>query len=68
MIRQRELTFDERATWGECPVCNARDGVPCNGFVGIALGRNVNGDPAPGGVHLGRLTRAPRAIQIVPVP
>lgn len=66
-MRVRELSFDERAKWGKCPVCDASDGEPCNGLVGIALGRNINGATPPGGAHLGRLQRAPFKVQEVPV-
>jgi hypothetical protein len=59
----RDLTYEERATWGTCPVCGAADGVPCDGYVGIPLGRTATGEPPKDGVHLGRLQNAPRAIE-----
>jgi len=65
---ERETTYAERATWGECPVCNAKHGVPCDGNIGIALGRNVNGEPAPEGAHLGRLQRAPLRVRVEAAP
>lgn len=63
----RELSYDERATWGECPVCKAKHGEWCNGLVGVSLGRNVNGDIPEHGVHLGRLQEAPLKVAEVPV-
>lgn len=36
--RIRELSFEERARWGECPVCHARDGEACNDAAGDELG------------------------------
>lgn len=62
-MRVRDLSFDERARWGKCPVCDQEDGEPCLSFVGIALGRNINGETPPGGAHLGRLQRAPFKVQ-----
>lgn len=49
----REATYEERATWGECPVCHAPDGQWCS----------------PEGtqrVHLGRLMNAPLYVRLVP--
>ena len=51
-----ELTYDERATFGECYVCEAKHGEWCNGMVGIIL----HAEPAGHGVHLGRLQAAPK--------
>ncbi len=65
--RTHELTFEERAIWGECPVCHAADGEPCNGDIGIPLGRTINGDLPKGGAHLARLQRAPTIIGIQPI-
>lgn len=55
-----EMTYDERATFGECPVCHAKPGKWCDGYVGIQLGHTVGGGPPEHGVHLGRLNAAPR--------
>lgn len=63
----RELTYEERATWGTCPVCSAPHGEFCNSNVGFSLGRNVNGEIPPNGVHLGRLQNAPLKAQLVGV-
>lgn len=51
MIPDRETTWEERATWGTCPVCKAEHGTPCNPSVGIQLGRTINGDPPADGVQ-----------------
>lgn len=61
----RETTYEERATWGTCPVCAAEHGMRCDSNVGIALGRNVNGDAPTEGAHLGRLQRAPMRVRLV---
>ena len=60
-----ELTYQERATWGECPVCHAKPGEWCDGTQGIALGLNTHGDPPEHGAHLGRLQRAPKRVRMV---
>jgi hypothetical protein len=54
-----ELTFEERATFGDCPVCFAKHGQPCHPEYGIHLGTNVHGEHTTG-VHLGRLNNAPK--------
>ena len=64
----RELTLEERMVLGHCPICHAEHGDPCHPGVGIPLGRLVSGLPPTEGVHLGRIQRAPRAVQLVPVP
>jgi hypothetical protein len=63
----RDLTYEERATWGPCPICHAPHGQPCNPEVGLALGRNAHGEIPAGGAHLGRLQRAPDRVRLVPV-
>lgn len=55
MEQARELTYEERATFGECPVCHAPHGERCDGNQGFSFG-----GPKTGGVHLGRLNNAPR--------
>jgi hypothetical protein len=60
-----ELSYDERAVWGECPVCHARPGESCHPEVGILLGVNVDGKPPENGAHLGRLQKAPFKVRIV---
>lgn len=61
----RDLTYDERATWGECPVCHAKPGEWCSGAYGIGLGRTVYGALPNQGVHLGRLQHAPKRVRMV---
>ena len=48
---RQELTYDERATWGQCPACHAQHGEWCHDAQQSATRK---------GVHLGRLTAAPR--------
>lgn len=62
--RTRELTNEERFTWGECPVCGAEDGEKCNPNEGIGPAHHPSGQP---GAHLGRIQRAPKRIKEVPV-
>lgn len=61
-MRERELSFEERATWGECPACHAKDGEKCNPGVGIPVGENSG----PLIAHLGRLAAAPRRVRLEP--
>jgi len=64
----RETTFEERATWGECPVCKAPHGDWCRAEIGVQLGRRVDGRhmETGEGVHLARLQRAPMRVRLVP--
>lgn len=61
---EREATYAERATWGDCPACKAKHGEWCNQNVGIPLGTNINGEPPKEGAHLGRLQRAPLRVRV----
>jgi hypothetical protein len=45
MPTERVLTFEERATWGEGPVCHAPDGEHCYPEVGLQLGVKADGFP-----------------------
>ena len=58
MKTERELTYEERSIWGECPVCKASHGDKCYP-TGIHLGCNITK-----GVHLGRLQKAPTKMKI----
>ena len=60
----REATFEERATWGTCPVCKAAPGEWCDSAVGIPLGISPSGTLREG-AHLGRLANAPTRIKLV---
>lgn len=64
----RELSFDERMRWGECPVCKAAHGEACHADVGIQLGVRLDGRRMQDGdgVHLARLKRAPDRVREVP--
>ena len=66
-MRTRKLTTNERFVWGDCPVCDATDGEPCNGHVGFSLGKTVNGTNPARGAHLGRLQNAPFEVREIPV-
>ncbi len=54
-----KLTYEERAKWGKCPVCEAEPGKYCDGEIGWSLGKNIHGETPEGGAHLGRLNAAP---------
>ena len=51
-----ELTYDERATYGTCPVCKKGPSQWCDGSMGLSFG----GQMPEHGVHLGRLQAAPK--------
>lgn len=55
-MRVRDLTPEERARWGVCPVCKAPDGEPCKLYAGRP-------DPQLPGAHWGRLERAPLIVK-----
>ena len=61
---ERDLTFDERATWGECPVCHASHGEYCHAEFGTHLGSQLKTGE---GAHLGRLQSAPSKIKIIEI-
>lgn len=58
----RELTFDERAVWGTCPVCKAGPGTRCDWSVGILAALYMHQNPR--GAHLGRLQAAPLRVRV----
>lgn len=62
-----ELTYDERATWGKCPVCDAPEGEWCHAEVGFQVGIRVDGTrmQTGQGAHLARLQRAPQEVSDV---
>lgn len=60
----RELTFEERAKYGQCPACGAKHGEAC-AKTGFPLGFGAQSFP-DGGAHLGRLQRAPHRVREVP--
>ena len=62
----KELTFEDRSTWGDCSVCKAVHGEACDSNVGISLGLNAYGKRPIDGAHLARLQAAPYKIKIVP--
>lgn len=62
---ERELTFDERATWGDCPACGVQHGESCHHEVGFALGVSPGGGRPTEGAHFGRLQRAPFRVKTV---
>lgn len=63
----RELSFEERATWGDCPVCGAKRGEWCHAEVGFQFGHRIDGNPMKtgGGAHLGRMKNAPSKVRLV---
>lgn len=67
-VGMHDLTYDQRAVWGTCPVCRAQHGERCRADVGIALGVSSAGGPPVDGVHLGRLQAAPARVRIEALP
>lgn len=67
-MRERDLTYEEQATWGECPVCHAKDGEWCYAEVGFQVGVKVGGGrmQTGEGVHLARMRNAPERVKLVP--
>lgn len=63
----RDATWEERSTWGECPVCHAPHGEKCSADVGICLGSTVSGARPSDGVHLARIKKAPMRVALVGV-
>ena len=63
----RPTTYDERATWGTCPVCQAAPGEWCHAEVGLQLGTPAGGGKMQtgSGAHLARLQPAPDHIKLV---
>lgn len=70
MARERGLTIGERMQWGDCPVCEAKDGESCHADVGLQLGVRADGRRMRDGegVHMGRLQRAPMRVREVGIP
>ena len=68
MPEARETTYEERATWGICPVCGAGDGEWCHAEIGAQLGVLLDGRrmQTGEGAHLARLQKAPMRVQLVP--
>ena len=65
--RIHKLSFEERAVWGDCPVCAAKDGEKCNPNAGLLATLIVAGETIYPGAHPARLDRAPKTVRIVPV-
>lgn len=59
----KTLTYNERATWGTCPVCKAQHGEPCDG----AAGMFPTTQKVEGAVHYGRLSNAPLHVELRPI-
>jgi hypothetical protein len=59
---KRQLTYDERAVWGTCPICGAEMGQPCDGSIGYYVGCLPN--KSQGGAHMGRLQAAPFEVEV----
>jgi hypothetical protein len=63
----REATFEERATWGTCPICQAQPGEWCHADSGLQLGSPAGGGRMQDGdgAHLARLQNAPARIKLI---
>ena len=64
----RETSYEERATWGVCPVCSAGHGEWCHAEIGAQLGVRVDGRrmQTGEGAHVARLQKAPMRVRLVP--
>lgn len=62
----RELTAEERMTWGTCKICGAVPGEFCFADIGIHLGSRADGSrPQDGdGTHYARLQAAPFHVRL----
>lgn len=58
-MTSRRLSWEERRTWGECPVCRAPHGEPCSSDL-------VEGAKSPAGAHIARLAVAPEFLADAP--
>lgn len=63
--RIRELSFEERARWGECPVCHVKDGQACNWTIEGELSLYYPYTTGPN-AHYARVHNAPREVKEVP--
>lgn len=61
---ERDALPSERALYGTCPMCGARDRIPCHGRTSLEMVSSVNATDA----HMSRLSAAPRRVRLVPVP
>ena len=62
MIYIKQLTTDERATWGMCPVCNVRHGEACT--LSMDDFEEYPIDDLGLGAHVARLINAPQTAAI----
>ena len=64
----RETSYEERATWGTCPICEAEQGEWCRAEAGVHIGVRVDGRrmQTGEGAHLARLRNAPMRVRLVP--
>jgi hypothetical protein len=58
----KRLTYEERATWGTCPVCGATAGITCTSEPNAAVCIEFESL----GTHAARMINAP-LIQVVPI-
>lgn len=57
--QKRKISFRERATWGRCPVCNAKGGIWCDPTCEEAeIDRQ-------GGGHKARIHNAPNIVKVI---
>ncbi len=60
----KTLTIDERAIWGDCPVCGAKHGEPCDPTQGVSLGVSAEFAETGPCAHAARLLNAPQRAAI----
>jgi hypothetical protein len=60
----KQLTYEERATWGTCPVCEAQHGKQCEAAPADIDYFQFDGAFSGFGAHAARLYNAPHAAAI----
>jgi hypothetical protein len=67
----KQLTYEERAVYGTCPVCGAKKRMPCDMMQGIPLNIQAYSAKPAGpdefsdvGTHVARLINAPTQITV----
>jgi hypothetical protein len=64
MIYIKRLSYEERATWATCPICEAIHGEPCAVLTNDMAGYYKSDDDMGPGVHAARLVNAPKVAAV----
>lgn len=60
--KPRPATFEERATWGNCPVCGAKSGQRC-----LTKNATIVAENKDNWAHFERIDKAPTSVRLVTV-